>query len=398
MVGVFVDGVGKIVVDGTVAVYEYNAGAPLSPVVVADVYVAQSGGGAVNSVLSNASGVYEFWVDDLDYDGDQVFTVQFSKDFGIGGGTNVLTSYHFSVPGLSQKDVVEVLTNKVLTLPQINDVSGDHQYIFGVSELVADRVVTLPLLTGDVVFAFVDFAQTWSALQTFGQGMIRFGDTSDDHYYSLGVSELAANRVVTLPLLTGDDTFVFNDFAAVLQNKTLVTPVIASFANAGHVHDGTAAQGGYANGIVQGVSLQDGALATGTTTIPLDDSVPQSSEGDQYMQLAITPVDAANKLRVNVSFYGANSSASAAAIIVALFKDSDVGALATARTDKRAVANAAQEVHLNYEMVAGTTSEIVFKVRAGCNVAGTTTFNGQSGGRLFGGTMASGIWIDEIKG
>lgn len=69
-------------------------------------------------------------------------------------------------------------------------------------------------------------ARTWTGLQTFNQGKIRFGDTSDDHYYTLGVSELAADRTITLPLLTDNDTFVFNNFAATLANKTLTAPVI----------------------------------------------------------------------------------------------------------------------------------------------------------------------------
>jgi len=37
-------------------------------------------------------------------------------------------------------------------------------------------------------------------------------DTSADHTYNLAVSELTADRTVTLPLLTGDDTFLFKDF------------------------------------------------------------------------------------------------------------------------------------------------------------------------------------------
>lgn len=48
----------------------------------------------------------------------------------------------------------------VLTLPQINDTSSDHQYVFAVSELAADRTVTLPLLAGNDVFVFADFIQT----------------------------------------------------------------------------------------------------------------------------------------------------------------------------------------------------------------------------------------------
>jgi len=54
----------------------------------------------------------------------------------------------------------EVLSSKTLTLPQINDTSSDHQYIFAVNELAADRTVTLPLLTGDDTFVFNDFAAT----------------------------------------------------------------------------------------------------------------------------------------------------------------------------------------------------------------------------------------------
>lgn len=48
----------------------------------------------------------------------------------------------------------------VLTLPQINDTTADHQYVLGVSELEADRTVTLPLLTGNDEFVFKDHTQT----------------------------------------------------------------------------------------------------------------------------------------------------------------------------------------------------------------------------------------------
>lgn len=51
-------------------------------------------------------------------------------------------------------------SGSVLTLPQINDTSSDHQYVFAVSELAADRTVTLPILTGNDEFVFKDEAQT----------------------------------------------------------------------------------------------------------------------------------------------------------------------------------------------------------------------------------------------
>lgn len=54
----------------------------------------------------------------------------------------------------------KTLTSPVLTTPQINDTSADHQYIFAVSELADDRTVTLPLLGGNDTFVFADFIQT----------------------------------------------------------------------------------------------------------------------------------------------------------------------------------------------------------------------------------------------
>ncbi len=54
----------------------------------------------------------------------------------------------------------KTLTSAVLTTPQINDTSDDHQYIFGVAELTADRTVSLPLLTSNDTFLFEAHAQT----------------------------------------------------------------------------------------------------------------------------------------------------------------------------------------------------------------------------------------------
>lgn len=54
----------------------------------------------------------------------------------------------------------ETLSGKTLTLPKINDTSSDHTYNILVSELVASRDITLPLLTGNDTFVFQDHQQT----------------------------------------------------------------------------------------------------------------------------------------------------------------------------------------------------------------------------------------------
>ena len=54
----------------------------------------------------------------------------------------------------------KTLTSPVLTTPQINDSAADHQYIFAAANLAADRTVSLPLLAGNDTFVFEAFTQT----------------------------------------------------------------------------------------------------------------------------------------------------------------------------------------------------------------------------------------------
>lgn len=63
-------------------------------------------------------------------------------------------------------------------------------------------------------------------------------DTSADHTYDLAVSELTANRIITLPLLTGNDEFVFKDHTQTLTNKTLTAPQLSQI-ELGHASDTT---------------------------------------------------------------------------------------------------------------------------------------------------------------
>ncbi|HEY6021943.1 MAG TPA: hypothetical protein VIY48_19400, partial [Candidatus Paceibacterota bacterium] len=84
----------------------------------------------------------------------------------------------------------------------------------------------------------------------------------------------------------------------------------------------------YTGIVVQKVSTQTGAVATGTTLIPLDDTIPQNTEGNQYMSLSVTPTKTTNFLNIDVTFIGSSDVANP--IIVALFQDSIANALAAA--------------------------------------------------------------------
>ncbi len=146
--------------------------------------------------------------------------------------------------------------------------------------------------------------------------------------------------------------------------------------------------------MVQMVNSFTTAVATGTTTIPLDDTIPQNTEGDQYLSLAITPTNVSNKLRIDVVLNVAYSTT--ATVTGALFQDSTAGALACVAQAIDSGSFLRQMVFTHY-MTAGTTSATTFKVRIGGSTAGTTTLNGSGGARRYGGVFTSSITITEIK-
>lgn len=145
---------------------------------------------------------------------------------------------------------------------------------------------------------------------------------------------------------------------------------------------------------VQIVNATFSAVATGTTVIPSDDTIPQITEGDEYMTLAIVPKSATNILVISANVLLSNSVT--AALVVALFQDATANAIAVAGSFD-STATAMMSIPLTYTMVAGTTSSTTFRIRAGGNAAGTTTFNGQAAARRFGAITKSSIVITEYK-
>ena len=144
----------------------------------------------------------------------------------------------------------------------------------------------------------------------------------------------------------------------------------------------------------QFVSVETGAVATGATLIPCDNSIPQITEGDEYITLSITPKSATSKLVVEAVIIAANSVAPNA-MTVALFQDATANALA-ASSFTTVAATAAETVNLRHTMASGTTLATTFRVRIGGNSAGTTTLNGAGGTRIYGGVAASSLTIREV--
>lgn len=290
--------------------------------------------------------------------------------------------------------------------------------------------------TGTTAYGLVAVGTTATgAQQTISPG------TSGHILVSAGAASLAAFRAgapadVALGNVDNTSDATKNAAVATLTNKTLTSPTIGDFTNATHTHQnaagggtldaaaiaaGTIAQARLGTGsggagtkvlyddqtyktpsaataaagqVVQAVTSTYTAASTGTTIIPQDDTIPQSSEGDEYMTRAITPNSATNRL---IILWGAYVSHSVQThLITALFQDATAGALA-ASAQFGTTATGMQYVTGSHEMAAGTTSSTTFKIRAGGANAGTMTFNGAGGTRRFGGIVLSWMHILEVK-
>lgn len=151
---------------------------------------------------------------------------------------------------------------------------------------------------------------------------------------------------------------------------------------------------GDTKGVIQIVNTETGAVATGTTVMVDDDTIPQNTEGNEFMTLAITPKSATSTLKIIVTWQGANTAASS--MVVALFVDTTANALAAIQDNSWNVGvDNPASLTFTHSLAASSTSARTYKVRAGLTAAGTTTFNGTSGGRKMGGVMASSITILE---
>jgi hypothetical protein len=112
--------------------------------------------------------------------------------------------------------------------------ANDFETTLTFTDPTADRTITFPDATGTVQLTGGTQSLTSAVLTT-----PQIQDTSSNHQYIFAPSELAADRTVTLPLLAGNDTFSFVGFTETLTNKTLTSPVLTTpkIADAGFIAD-----------------------------------------------------------------------------------------------------------------------------------------------------------------
>jgi len=147
--------------------------------------------------------------------------------------------------------------------------------------------------------------------------------------------------------------------------------------------------------VVQEIVTTDTNGTTCTTQIPIDNTIPQNTEGDEVLTVTITPTDASNDIELYFHSMGTAGGANHDSV-AAIFVDSTANALHA--ESFRIDSGEADNVSIFCRVSAGSTSARTYKLRIGVATAGTTTYiNSNVGAAVFGGVNNRYLIAKEIQ-
>jgi hypothetical protein len=135
---------------------------------------------------------------------------------------------------------------------------------------------------------------------------------------------------------------------------------------------------------------------SGTTVLPVDNTVPQITEGIEMITCAIRPKGNANRFRIRANLVLGHTAGGQMG--VALFQDATAGALAGV-AERVDTAGTGVTIYIEHEMAVNVTAgtSTTFRIRAGCSAAGTTRLNSRDGtNNLFSTVCVSFLAVEEI--
>tara|TARA_B100001245_G_C22851757_1_gene409460 strand:- start:264 stop:1142 length:879 start_codon:yes stop_codon:yes gene_type:complete len=266
-------------------------------------------------------------------------------------------------------------------------ISGDGSQLTGITagtpadDSVTGAKIDLSLVAGDIMYA--SGVDTLERLPKGTDGEVMILDS--------GIPSWASNVQIDLSLVAGD--IIYSDATDSVERLPKGTDGEVLTLASG-VPSWAAASGG--GKVVKVWNYQTGAHGSGTTLSPIGDTIPQQTEGNEVMTLAMTPIDAANKLYIHVALGTLWNGGNVQYYTLALFQDATADALACSNTTG-SVASHNNNLSLTHFMDAPTAGvSTTFKVRVGGHQSGTTEWNGDYAGRKMGGVMATSITIMEI--
>ena len=142
--------------------------------------------------------------------------------------------------------------------------------------------------------------------------------------------------------------------------------------------------------VIQTVSASYSSAAPITTAIPVDDTIPQITEGTELCSVSITPTSTTNKILIRYS--GSGRLKELGYWAVAAFNGSANAVRASSLTTTTAFA--ANSFAGEYIYTPGSTSPITISLRAGPNIGGNTLTLCDS----LGAVDATQLIVQEIKG
>lgn len=252
----------------------------------------------------------------------------------------------------------------------ITDETGTGSAVFGTSPSITTPAITSPSITTSI------------------------NDSNGNEVIKTPATASATNEITVTNAITGASPVIAATGSSDINIDLTLTPKGTGTVKTSPVNkiDWTALPLG---SVVQIVDVNSSAVATGVTVIPVDDTIPQITEGDQYMTLAITPKSVSNILVIEANVFGSVNAATQN-VVAALFQDATANGLA-ATQEFGDTSTGVLTLSLYYSMAAGTTSSTTFRVRAGTGATGTFTFNGASATRRFGTVTKSWMRIIEYK-
>jgi hypothetical protein len=146
--------------------------------------------------------------------------------------------------------------------------------------------------------------------------------------------------------------------------------------------------------VIQSTYSEYTTNASLTTALPVDDTIPQITEGTEIVTASITPKYATSFIRVR--FQGqATLNGPDEHMAVALFMDAVSNAIAAdaSTVDK---AGYGHTLTIEYREAASSVTARTYRIRAGSHSGTAMRFNGNNAARFFGGTSRATLVVEEV--
>lgn len=290
-------------------------------------------------------------------------------------GSVGLPAYSFSADldcGMYRKAVNELAFSTAGTLAGHFDASQKFWAAGALNAAGAVTLATTLAVTGDVAVNTNKFTVTASSGNTLVAGTLSATGDVAVNTNKFNVTASSGNTAIA-------GTLAVTGTATVGGNAVMTTGTSLVNAN-------------YLPGSTVGFSSAEYTTAATIATpfIPYDDTIPTSSEGTEILSVTHTPLSATNKVRVQVSGFGACNGSDVAT--VAIFD----GSTCKSARSFTATANEPLEMEADCVYTPGDTAAHTITVRIG--PASTNLYpNGISTGRKLGGAARWVLTVTELK-